>query len=51
MQCMKESEKSDVLEVYDSDENPLSFMVEPKGEIDIVDKDDETTKEDLEHVL
>ena len=48
---MKESEKPDILKVYDCDENPLSYMIEPKGSIEIVDKDDVTKKEDLENIL
>ena len=41
----------DIQEIYDCDVNPLSCMIEPKGSVDIIDKDVETTKEDLEHVL
>ena len=42
---------NNIKELYDCNENPLSYMIEPKGSVDIIDKDDETTKEDLEHVL
>ena len=41
---MKESENSDILKVYGCNENPLSYMIEPKGSIEIVDKDDVTKK-------
>ena len=41
----------EVLNVYGSDDNPLSYMIEPKGSVDIIDKDEETTKEDLEPIL
>ncbi len=46
-----ESKDSDVLELYDCDENPLAYMIEPKGSIKITDKDKKTTKEDLENTL
>ncbi len=48
---MKESEKPDICKVYGCDEDPLSYMIESKGSIEIVDKDDVTKKEDLENIL
>lgn len=44
-------DNNNIQEIYDCDENPLSYMIEPKGSVDIINKDEETTKEDLEHVL
>ncbi len=40
-----------IKDIYDCDENPLAYMIEPKGSVDFVDKDYETTKEDLEPIL
>lgn len=42
---------NDARKIYDTDENPLSYMIEPKGEIEIVDKDVETKPEDFKSVL
>ncbi len=42
---------SDILALYDCDENPLAYMIEPKGSVEITDEDSETTKEDLENIL
>ena len=44
-------EKDGIRDIYDCDENPLDYMIEPKGSVDIVDKNYKTTKEDLEHIL
>ena len=50
--CIKSiMDDQEVLNVYGSDDNPLSYMIEPKGSVDIIDKDEETTKEDLEPIL
>ncbi len=38
-------------DIYDCKENPLSYMIEPKITVDIVDKDTKTTTKDLEHIL
>ena len=48
---MSESEKPKFLKIYGCNENPLCYMIEPRGSIEIVDKDDVTKKEDLENIL
>ncbi len=48
---MKPDDDSDILELYGCDDNPLSYMIEPKGSVRITSKDDKTTKEDLENIL
>ena len=40
-----------VLEIYNAEENPLAYMIEPKGSVDYVDKNHVTKKEDLERIL
>ena len=40
-----------ILSIYNTGENPLSYVIEPKLSIKITDKNDETKKEDLERVL
>ena len=44
-------DSNNIKEFYDCNDSPLLCMIEPKGSVDIIDKDDKTTKEDLEHVL
>lgn len=46
-----ELKDDNIEEIYDCDENPLAYMIEPKAEVDIIPKDYKTTPEDLEHVL
>lgn len=41
----------DIEEIYDCEDSPLSYMIEPKITVDVVDKDDKVTPEDLEHIL
>ena len=40
-----------VQEIYGSDENPLSYMIEPRGSVEITDKNNKIKKEDLENIL
>lgn len=44
-------EKSEIMKIYDCENSPLRYMIEPRGTIEIVGKDDETRKEDLERLL
>ena len=39
------------MDIYDCNENPLAYMIEPKGSVEIADKDKKISKEDLENVL
>ena len=48
---MESDDEQDVLDLYNCDENPLSYMIEPKGSVKITSKDVKTTKEDLENIL
>ena len=49
---MNKDEKEKVVrDIYNCVENPLSYIIEPKGSIKITDKDDETKKEDLERII
>ena len=48
---MNESKKPDVLKVYDSDESPLAYMIEPRGSVTFVDEDHVSKKEDFENIL
>ena len=47
----KEEKEKLVKDIYDCEESPLSYIIEPKGSIKITDKDDETKKEDLENII
>lgn len=40
-----------VQEIYGTDENPLSYIIEPRDSIKITDKNHKTKKEDLENIL
>lgn len=40
-----------VQEIYDCEENPLSYMIEPRGSVEITDKNKKIKKEDLENIL
>ena len=40
-----------VQEIYDADENPLAYMIEPRGSAEFTDKNDIIKKEDLENIL
>lgn len=44
-------EEETIQEIYDCNENPLQYMIEPKGSLKIVDKEHKTKKEDLENIL
>ncbi len=42
---------SEILEQYGCDENPLAYMIEPKGSVLVTDEDYEMKEEDLENIL
>ncbi len=46
-----DTKDSDISDLYDCDENPLAYMIEPKCSIEFTDEDYETKKEDLENIL
>lgn len=46
-----ESDIEDVLRVWDCDDNPLFYMIEPRGWVRAVDKDHVTKPKDLESIL
>ena len=46
-----DSDEQEVLDLYGSQDNPLLYMIEPKGSVKIMSKDYKTTKEDLENIL
>ena len=47
-----DKELSDIVKaIYDSDENPLAYMIEPKGSVEIADKNTVITRKDLENIL
>ena len=50
-ECMETTKDSDILELYGCDESPLAYMIEPKGSVEITDKNHKTKKEDLENIL
>ena len=40
-----------VKEIYGCEENPISYMIEPRGSVEITDKNTEPKKEDFENIL
>lgn len=40
-----------VQDIYASDENPLAYMIEPRGSVEITSKGEKVKKEDLDNIL
>ncbi len=51
MSNMDDERESVVDAIYDCEENPLAYMIEPKGSVKITDKNKKTKKEDLQNIL
>ena len=45
------SKNSEIMQLWGCAENPLAYMIEPKGSVEIVGKDHKTKKEDLKNIL
>ncbi len=48
---MEKSKKQDISDIWDSEDSPLSYMIEPRGYVEWVSKDHVTKKEDLDNLL
>ena len=48
---MEKSEKEDISDIWDCEDSPLSYMIEPRGSVEMVSKDHVTKKEDFDNIL
>ena len=48
---VSDAEKKIVEDLYDCEENPISYMIEPKGSIKFTESSDKITKEDFKKIL
>lgn len=54
MEDSKDEEKTDysgILELYGSDDEPMVYMIEPRGSVRYMDKGEDITAEDLQDIL